>query len=230
MARRRVNTTKYEIIRVATKLFLEQGYSNTTPHRICEELDISTGNLTYYFPTKDHLLNVLVEMLCAFQWKMVRDAADHGQTSLLAVCMELATMIAAGEQSPIAKDLFVASYSSPACLRFIQQNDMARSKQVYAEFCEGWDDERHAEAEMLVSGIEYASLMADDDTVSLEMRISGALNSIMLIYGVPQELRHQKIEKVLATDYRTLGERVFAQFREFVEQASEQPIEELLGK
>lgn len=221
MARRRVNMTKHEIIRVATHLFFEIGYSSTTPQMICKELDISTGNLTYYFPTKDHLLVLFVEMLCAFQWKMVRDAADNGQTSLLAVCMELATMVSASEESAVARDLFVASYSSPACLKFIQQNDNERAKQVYAEFCEGWSDERFAEAEMLVSGIEYATLMAHDTDVSLEMRIAGALNSIMQIYGVPPELRQVKIDKVLAIDYRTLGGQVFERFKEFVEESGE---------
>ena len=135
--------------------------------------------------------------------------------------MELATMVSASEESAVARDLFVASYSSPACLKFIQQNDNERAKLVYAEFCEGWSDERFAEAEMLVSGIEYATLMAHDTDVSLEMRIAGALNSIMQIYGVPPELRQAKIDKVLAVDFRALGSRVFERFKEFVEESGE---------
>ena len=59
----RVNTTKYEIIQLATKQILEKGYSATTPRAICEELELSTGNLTYYFPTKEHILAVLVQMM-----------------------------------------------------------------------------------------------------------------------------------------------------------------------
>ncbi len=46
MARRKVRTTKLDIIKCGTTMFLEKGYSATSPRLICEELDISTGNLT----------------------------------------------------------------------------------------------------------------------------------------------------------------------------------------
>ena len=80
MARRHINTTKYEIIRTGTRLFLEKGYSATTPKLICDELDISTGNLTYYFPTKEHLLAVLADMLCKFQGKMLQSMVQEEGT------------------------------------------------------------------------------------------------------------------------------------------------------
>ena len=85
MAKRRGHTTKMEIIQVALRTFMKKGYSNTSAKVICEELDISTGNLTYHFPTKEHILTVLVEMLCDFQWKMMERETDEGRSSLLAL-------------------------------------------------------------------------------------------------------------------------------------------------
>lgn len=41
MARRRVVTTKYEIIQVASEFFMSVGYSNTSPKMIAEELGLS---------------------------------------------------------------------------------------------------------------------------------------------------------------------------------------------
>lgn len=231
MARRRKNTTKYEIIQIGTKLFLEKGYSATTPKLICEELDISTGNLTYYFPTKEHLLIVLVEMLCSFQGKTLNDMVqEEGKTSLLAVCLELATMAAMCEESEIAKDLFVSAYSSAMCLEFIRKNDTQRAKHIYSEFCPGWSEEQYVEAETLVSGIEFATMMTTKDSAPLDTRITGALNNIMMIFNVPEETRQQKIRKVLALDYRTLARRVLKQFKEFVDQTNEQSFEALLGE
>ena len=69
MARRTAYTTRKEIIQVATKKFLELGYSNRSAKTISEEVGISTGNLTFHYPTKEHLLAKLTEMLCDFQWK-----------------------------------------------------------------------------------------------------------------------------------------------------------------
>ncbi len=230
MVRRRVNTTKQEIIRHATKLFLEKGYSATAPKLICDELGISTGNLTYYFPTKEHLLAVLVEMLCRFQVQTLQNMVqEEGTTSLLALCLELATMAAMSEESKIAKDLFLSAYSSPMCLEIIRKNDAQRAKLIFHEFCSDWTEQQYIEAEILVSGIEYATLMTTNGSAPLETRITGALNNIMMIYGVPENIREVKIRKVLALDYRALSCRMLKQFKDYVNQTNEDHFEMLLG-
>ncbi len=210
-------STKNKILRVSTAMFLEVGYSKTSPQMIAKELKVSTGNLTYYYPTKEHLLAVLTDLLCKYQWKLIKDEADGGMSSLLALCFELMTMAAACEESEVAKDFFVSTYQSPKCLEIIHNNDTARAKEVFAEYCSDWTDEQFREAEILVAGIEHATLNAIDKTVPLETRISGALNTIMTIYNVPEEIRRIKIEKVLAMDYRSIGKRIFNEFKEYVE-------------
>ena len=220
--------TKLEIIRVATRLFLEKGYTETTIKMICQELDMSPGNVTFYFHTKEHMLVVLVKMLCSFQGRMMEDIVECGKTTLLAVCMEVAVMAAMSENSAIAKDLFISSYTSPMCLEIIRRNDNERSKIVYGEFCENWDEERYQVAEELVSGIEYATLMTVGDVPSLENRIAGALNNIMKIYNVPEEIRRNKIRKVLKMDYVAFGERVLKEFKEYVERSNVQSLGNVL--
>jgi len=212
-----LESTKNKILRVSTTMFLEVGYSKTSPQMIAKELEISTGNLTYYYPTKEHLLAVLTDLLCKYQWKLIKDEADDGMSSLLALCFELMTMAAACEESEVAKDFFVSTYQSPKCLEIIHNNDTARAKEVFAQYCPDWTDEQFREAEILVAGIEHATLNAIDKTVPLETRISGALNAIMTIYNVPEEIRKIKIEKVLAMDYRSIGKRIFNEFKEYVE-------------
>ena len=210
-------STKNKILRVSTTMFLEVGYSKTSPQMIAKELKVSTGNLTYYYPTKEHLLAVLTDLLCKYQWKLIKEEADDGISSLLALCFELMTMAAACEESEVAKDFFVSTYQSPKCLEIIHNNDTARAKEVFAEYCPDWTDEQFREAEILVAGIEHATLSNIDYTVPLETRISGALNTIMMIYNVPEEIRRIKIEKVLAMDYRSIGKRIFNEFKEYVE-------------
>ena len=216
----KTESTKNKILRVSTTMFLEVGYSKTSPQMIAKELKVSTGNLTYYYPTKEHLLAVLTDLLCKYQWKLIKDEADGGMSSLLALCFELMTMAAACEESEVAKDFFVSTYQSPKCLEIIHNNDTARAKEVFAQYCPDWTDEQFREAEILVAGIEHATLNAIDKTVPLETRISGALNTIMTIYNVPEEIRRTKIEKVLAMDYRSIGKRIFNEFREYVEKAN----------
>ena len=75
---RGITTTKFEIVQVASEFFFELGYSKTSPNMIAKELGISTGNISYYFPTKEHLLKVLVETLCDYQMKMIEAVNDIG--------------------------------------------------------------------------------------------------------------------------------------------------------
>ena len=208
--------TKDKIIRVSTRMFLEHGYSTTTVQMVCSELGISKGNFTFYFHSKEDILVVLTDLLCKFQRELMEYEAGEGISSLLSICLELMSMAAACEEE-VAKDFFVSTYQSPKCLEIIHNNDTARAKEVFAQYCPDWTDEQFREAEILVAGIEHATLNAIDKTVSLETRISGALNAIMTIYNVPEEIRRIKIDKVLAMDYRSIGKRIFNEFKEYVE-------------
>lgn len=209
---------KHEIIKTATALFLEVGYSKTSPQMIAKELGISTGNLTYHYPTKEHLLAVLVKMLCEFQEKLIGYEADKGLGPAMSMCIELMTVAAACEENEVARDFFVSTFQSPMCLEYLRKSHVERAKRIFAEQCKDWSYEQFIEAEILVQGIDYATIISNDVSLSLDVRISGALNQILSIYNLPEDIRKQKIERVLALDCRGLGKRVLDGFKEFVEQ------------
>ncbi len=219
--------TKHEITKTAIRMILKKGYSETSIKMIAKELGISTGNLTYYYPTKEHLLEALVDGLCKFQRKFIDTESSEGTSTVIAICLELMIMVYACEADPLAKDFLLSSYQSPLALKIIRQNDTKRSKQVFAEYCKGWTDQQFEEAEILVSGIEYATLMNLGESVSSETRITGALDKILIIYGVPPEIRQQSIEKALSHNYKSMGERVFKEFIGFVDKANEEGFEKM---
>lgn len=227
MARRRVKRTRLDIIQCATTRFLERGYTASSTKQIADELDIAPGNLSYYFPTKEHMLAELVDMLCTFQWKMMEQEANDGYSSIMAICLELTTMAAACETDEAVRDFFISAYASPFCLAIIRENDEKRAKVVFKESCPDWTDEQFSEAELLVSGIEYATLMNAGDAVTLETRIAGALNTILGIYNIPEETRKMKINRVLGMDFRAIAARVLQGFKQFVADTNEQALEDL---
>lgn len=226
----RVELTRKEIIRVAANFFLKDGYTKTTFRAMSQALNMSTGNMTFHFPTKEHMLAELVDMLCQYQWKMMEEEAKDGINSVMAICLELLTIAAACEQDEVIKDFFLAAYTSPLTMEIIRKNDKERAKQVFGEFCPDWTDERYAEAETLVSGIEYATLMTTSTSAPLELRISGALELILTVYNVPEDVRKKKIAKALAIDYQPLSLRVMAQFRAYVDNETEQALFKLLQR
>jgi hypothetical protein len=156
--------------------------------------------------------------------------AGEGISSILAICLELTAMAGACEDDPVIRDFFISSYTSPMCLEIIRQNDAKRAKEVFRDYRPDWTDTQFLEAELLVSGIEYATLMTTATYIPFETRISGALNNILGIYGIPEETRNVKLKKVFAMDYRNIGKQAIAEFKEFVSSANEQALHQLLKR
>lgn len=220
--------TKLEIIQVATKKFIEKGFSNTSIKAISDELNMSTGNITFYFPSKEHLLAELVDMLCEFQWKMMEDETSGGKSSIMALALELVAMASMCEEDEKAKNFYISAYTSALSLEIIRRNDAKRAKELFSEYCINWTEEQFVEAETLVSGIEYATLMTTGDSAPLNVRIAGAVNAILRIYNVPEEIIDKTLDKVLVMNYRRIGKRVLKEFKEYVENATEQAFYDLL--
>ncbi len=218
--------TKLQIIQLAARLFIEEGYSNTSISKISKILDLSPGNITFYFPTKEHMLAVLVEELCDFQWELMEEEAQEGVNSLLAYCLELTSMVSASEQDENIKGFFISSYTIPITLNIIRKNDIEKMKEIFSPYCNGWSEEKFKEAEDIVSGIEYAALMTTETSSPLEIRIELALTTIMRLYNVPEDIIQTKIKKVLAMDYRATGLRILQEFKEYINTKHEKALED----
>ena len=225
--RKRTNT-KLQIVQLAAKLFVEEGFTNTSFSKIAKTLDLSTGNITFYFKTKEHLLAVLIDELCTFQNLMMEQAADEGKSSLLAYCLELTAMAAICEEDEAARDFYRCAYASFMTLDLIRVNDTAKTKSVFRDFCPDWTDAQWVATENVVSGIEFATIMTKEAVTPLPLQIEQTLNSIMLLYGVPEEIRKTKIEKVLAMDYRGIGRRILKEFKEHLDRTSEEELNEAI--
>ena len=227
MARRERFQTKLEIIKLASEMFLTQGYTVASTKKLAAELDISVGNLAYHFPTKEHLLAELTMRLCDYHLIVMEAEIDEGRTSLLSYLLELTSMMAICEENEIAKDLYTSVYKHPMSLKLIRQSDTEKVKHVFAEYCPDWTDEDFALTENAVSGLEYASLMRENaEDVPLDRRVEKTLNVVMKAYNVPEEIREQKLRKVLSFDYRRIGRQLIAGFTEYVETVNQRALEE----
>ena len=230
MSKEKNTKTKYEIIQLAAELFFKKGYSATSPKTIAGELQISPGNLTYYFPTKEHLLAVIVEMLCDFQWNLIEIEAEKGLESITSICIEFMTVAAACQENEIAKDFFTAVYQSELCRDYLRYNHIQRAKRILVEQCSGWSEEAFVIAELMIMGIKHSIITADDSIIPLKERISGALNQILIIYEVEEEIRHKEIDNILHMDCRSLGKKVLSEFIKYVEETNKQALENMLSQ
>lgn len=219
-------TTKYEIVQTASEFFFTEGFSNTSPRMIAEKLGLSTGNITYYFKSKEHLLLTIVEELCNFQWNMLKAEIDKGIGSAASICLETMTVAVACEENEIARDFFIATFQSELCRNHLRQNHVERAKKIFAAECAGWTDEQFHQAELLVQGLQYSAIVPTDANIPLKMRLSGALNQILSIYNVNEKTRQEEIQKVLDKDCREISKRVLKAFTGFVKEKNAKTLNE----
>ena len=142
--------TKYEILQCATRLFIEKGYTSTYVTSIACELGISTGNLTFHFPTKEHILAELIKELLILP-RREEESAIRGEHALLTgYLLELAMFASVCCDNPNIKDLLVSAYTRPMSLQVIREADTKRAMEIFGKYCPGWKETDYVQTENAV--------------------------------------------------------------------------------
>ena len=205
------------ILQLVSKRFIEKGYTKTDKLAIAKELGFSRGNVSFHYPTKEHLLVAFVKELCAFQWRLIDVIEYDDKSPLLALCIEFATMAAAAETDEAIRDIYISAYTHPMSLEVIRENDARKTQQIFSEFNPDWTEEQFIVMENFYSGIEYGMFSSLGNAgTSLDLRVACGLDSIMRIYNVPDAVRNRKIEQIIAMDYKNLGRKILSDFKDYI--------------
>src|SRR3954454_5589968 len=70
-----------QIQRVALDLFIEEGYDKTSLREIAEKLGVTKAALYYHFPTKEDIVNSLIEDRIAVVAELLEWARDKPRTA-----------------------------------------------------------------------------------------------------------------------------------------------------
>ena len=91
--RRDSSETKRKILTVCVRLFLDQGYKNTSVSQIVDEAGVARGSYLNLFPTKDKILLDLTETMFGGQFGMARSIADIKLPPVYAYAVETAIQL-----------------------------------------------------------------------------------------------------------------------------------------
>ncbi|MBE5944207.1 MAG: TetR/AcrR family transcriptional regulator [Lachnospiraceae bacterium] len=209
--------TRQNIIKTGTRLFIERGYSTMSISMIAKELNISKGTVTFHFPTKEDILVVLVENLCAYQKRLTNEMESAQLEKVYAYCLELVATMVVCQESPQGKDFIIAAYVHPKTLEIMRKNDAIRLRVIFQKYNPDWKEKEFAFIENIISGIEYGAFMGiDDENSPFEDRIKYNVSSILKLLCVPESERQVVIEKILATDYRQVGKYILENFTDYI--------------
>ncbi len=207
------------------RMFLEKGFTNTSAKAISNELDISTGNLTFYFPTKEHMLLELTKEITAFHTKCI-DKVEKENDDLFSYCWEVAAQIMLCEENEQAKDIYLAIYSHPMTLNFVKDWTAKKNQNILGDRLKEWTYERFRRVENVTCCIERSALTEScAENYTIEDKIRLILTCLLKIYDISFEEREKVINKILETDYHKMGHDLLKQLTRYVENQNKQALE-----
>ncbi len=226
MFRRKANTTKLQIIQTAAEKFLEYGFTETSAKSICDELGISPGNLTFYFPTKEHILLELTREITSFHTECIDKVVKQAHSDLYIYCWEVTAQITLCEENSNIKDLYLAIYSHPTTLDYIKDWTAQKNVRIFKDRLPDWDFKRFRRAETVTCCIERSALTEPcTQEYTLEDKIRLILSCLLKIYDIEKSEREKVIGEILESDYQKTGHSLLRQLTQYVDKTNRERLE-----
>lgn len=207
--RRDSSETKRKILTVCVRLFLEQGYKNTSVSQIVDEAGVARGSYLNLFPTKDKVLLDLTETMFGGQFGMARSITDTKLPPVYAYALETAIQLTLTELNENLREIYIEAYSLPETSEYIYLHTTAELKQIFSANFPDYSDSDFYEMEIGTAGLmrNYMARKCDIH-FPLERKLSRFLTAAMRVYRVPEDELEQTVRFVERLDIRSIAERV----------------------
>ena len=208
-----LSDTEIQIIKSATRLFLNQGFSKTTHRQIAEESGIGLGTITYHYKVKEDMLRILIEELMDYHLDIINTAEEQYEDNIFSYALEVAVQMALCENDAKAYDLYYSAYNHPSTFSYIKDWAAKKNYHLLGNILPDMDEEGFRRLENITSGIELAAFTAPTNRYfSLDDKITLFVGSMFKIYGIDEAKSKEIIEKVLALEYENIAADMFAKF------------------
>ena len=200
--------TKKKILTVCVRLFLEQGYKDTSITQIVEEAGVARGSFQNLFPTKDKILLELTETMFGGQFGAAKSIADSKLPPMYAYAVETAIQLTLTELNENLREIYIEAYTAPDTAEYIYVHTTAELKQIFGANFPDYTDSDFYEMEIGTAGLMRSYMARKCDIhFPLERKLSRFLTAALRVYRVPEEEQKQVLAfiqtldiKVIATD------------------------------
>ena len=207
--RRDSSETRRKILTVCVRLFLEQGYKNTSVSQIVDEAGVARGSYLNLFPTKDKILLDLTETMFGGQFGMARSIADIKLPPVYAYAVETAIQLTLTELNENLREIYIEAYSLPETSEYIYLHTTAELKQIFGANFPDYSDSDFYEMEIGTAGLMRSYMARKCDIhFPLERKLSRFLTAAMRVYRVPEDELEQTVRFVERLDIRSIAECV----------------------
>lgn len=201
--------TRNKILTACVRLFLEQGYKNTSITQITEDAGITRGSFQNFFPTKDAVLMEFVKTMFGGQFDVARSIVGDNLPPVYVYAVETAIQLTLTELNENLREIYIASYTLEDTAEYIYLQTTDELSQIFSENFPGCSKCDFYEMEIGTSGLmrNYMARKCDIH-FPLEHKLSRFLTAAMRVYKVSEEDQIKVLNFVAALDIKTISTKV----------------------
>lgn len=201
--------TKKRILSVCARLFLEQGYKETTVSQIVEASGVARGSYQNFFHTKDSILMEFVEAMFGGQFDKARIIAGANLPPLYIYAVETAIQLAITELNENLREIYIEAYSLPNTAEYIFLNTTKELKQIFGAYLPDYTDSDFYDMEIGSVGLMRGYMARKCDIhFPLVRKLECFLTASMRVYKVPEQEIENVVDFILGLDVETMAHDV----------------------
>ena len=201
--------TKRRILTVCVRLFLEQGYKETSITQITENAGVTRGSFQNLFHTKDAVLLELVETMFSGQFSAAKSITGQQLPPVYAYAAETAIQLTLTELNERLREIYLEAYSLPDTAEYIHLHTTAELKQIFGGSFPGYSDSDFYEMEIGTAGLMRGYMARKCDIhFPLDRKLSRFLTAAMRVYRVSEEEQRQVLAFIRSLDIRAIAAEV----------------------
>ncbi len=208
---RRYNSeeAKKRILSTCVRLFIEQGYHNTTVAQILNEADVTSSSFQNIFHTKDGILLELTEFMFSNQFIVAKSFAERGFKPVYIYAVETSIQLTIAEINENLRDIYVEAYSYPETIEYIHKMTSAEIYKIFSSYMPDCTESDFYELEIGTAGIMRSYMSKKCDVYfTLEKKLKRFLTMSLGVYNVPEAEQKEVIDYVIGINIRKTAENV----------------------
>ena len=201
--------TEKRILQACIRLFLENGYHQTTMVQILKEAQVSSSSFQNLFRSKDGVLLELVDFMFENQFGTARKVAGAELPPVYVYAAETALQIALTELNENLRQIYLEAYTQQRLLDCIQRATAKELHRIFGPYQPELTEQDFYELELGTAGL-MRGYMANPCTAEfpLERKLEKFLTLALRGYKVPEEEVQQVLSFLAGLDIRGIAQKV----------------------
>lgn len=220
-----------KVFYTAAKLFLEQGYSNTTTRVLAEHAGVNVSAMNRQFGSKESILCGLIRYVLNGQMQTAhRLIGDAKEDMVLFYAVETALQLHMAESSEAVRELYLTAYSLPRSSELIYAMvSETMLPKIFAGYLPGRRAEDYYRMEIASGGVIRGYIGVPCSSVfTIEQKVEHFLDAALRIYHVPEDKIREVIEFVGQMNLQTVARDTIDSMLRMLEHPNE-PSDTLFG-